>query len=264
MSKYLKYSLFIIWFCLFACNDEGNKKNNISKIKQQDTLSSRNKRIVDSLSTRNKQNKKQLSQLEQKLINAGLIDIQTLDSSILVDVRYATKNNFMGEVLYPNYHKVYLQSIVAKRLITAQKYLKKIDSNLTLYVFDGARPQSVQQAMWDALDTIPVNKRTRFLSNPKNGSIHNYGCAVDLTIKDLETDTLLDMGARYDDLRRIAYPRYEEEFLKKGLLTPQQVSNRKLLRRVMNIGGFWVIQTEWWHFNAFTREKAKKMFSIIK
>src|SRR5690554_5309127 len=71
------------------------------------------------------------------MLAAGLVDIQTVDSTIQVDVKYATTDNFMGQVLYPDYHKVYLQPVVAERLSLAQKALQKIDSSLTLLVFDG-------------------------------------------------------------------------------------------------------------------------------
>jgi len=208
--------------------------------------------------------KTEKSELEKRLIQAGLIDVQALDSSIEVDVKYATKDNFMGSVLYDGYDKVYLQPEVAERLSKAQKALQSIDSLLTLLVFDGTRPRSVQQEMWEALDSIPFKERIKFVSNPKNGSIHNYGAAVDLTIMNKYSGVLLDMGADYDDLRKIAYPRQEEKFLASGELTELQVQNRKLLRKVMRAGGFWVIETEWWHFNAFSRKKAHEMFEIVE
>ncbi|WP_199851658.1 M15 family metallopeptidase [Brumimicrobium mesophilum] len=204
------------------------------------------------------------SDLEKRMIKAGLVDIQSVDSSLKVDVKYATTDNFMDKVLYDGYDKVYLQPIVAERLSKAQKALQKIDSTLTLLVFDGTRPRSVQQEMWDALDSIPFNDRVKFVSNPVNGSIHNYGCAVDLTIINKYSGGWLDMGAEYDDLRKIAYPRHEAKFLASGELTQLQVDNRKLLRKVMRAGGFWVIETEWWHFNAFSRTKANEMFEIVE
>ena len=110
---------------------------------------------------------------------------------------------------------------------------------------------------------MPIWEKTKFVSNPKNGSLHNYGCAVDLTIAHLNGDTL-DMGAGYDDSRKIAYPRYEKAYLDSGMLSTQQIENRELLRETMRAGGFWNIQTEWWHFNRYSRDKAKQMFEIIE
>jgi D-alanyl-D-alanine dipeptidase len=133
---------------------------------------------------------------------------------------------------------------------------------LHLLIYDAVRPVSVQQKMWDALDTIPFEERTKFVSNPASGSIHNYGAAVDLTISDASGNPI-DMGAGYDDIRQIAYPRLEEQFLASGELTSEQLENRKLLRKVMGSQGFKNITTEWWHFNACSRNEAKQKYTIL-
>jgi len=203
-----------------------------------------------------------VGELESQIILSGLVDVQSVDSTILIDVRYSSLNNFMKEDLYGDLEKIYLQKSVVNDLKKCSDYLKSIDSSLVLLVYDGVRPRSVQQKMWDVLD-LPVHEKIKFVSNPKNGSIHNYGCAVDLTIAKLNGDTL-DMGAGYDDIRKIAYPRYESKFLANGLLSLEQVNNRKLLRKVMKKGGFYNIQTEWWHFNRYNRNKAKSLFDIIE
>lgn len=203
-----------------------------------------------------------IGELERELMLSGLVDIQEIDSTILIDVRYSSLNNFMKEDVYGDLEKIYLQKTVALDLKKCNAYLKEIDSSLVLLVYDGVRPRSVQQKMWDVLD-LPIHEKTKFVSNPKNGSIHNFGCAVDLTIAHLNGDSL-DMGAGYDDIRKIAYPRHEEKFLKSGELSLKQLNNRKLLRRVMRKGGFYNIQTEWWHFNRYSRNKAKTLFKIIE
>ncbi len=192
----------------------------------------------------------------------GLVDILSVDSSIQVDLKYATNDNFMKHQLYFNIERAYLQKDVAERLTKAQTLLKSLHPKYSLLVYDAARPVEVQQRMWDALDSIPVNKRIRFVSNPKNHSLHNYGAAVDLTIID-EQGNPLDMGAGYDDIREIAYPRLEKEFLDKGELTAKQIENRMLLRKVMSHGGFTVLPTEWWHFNACDRATAKAKYSVF-
>jgi len=203
-----------------------------------------------------------LDSLEQVLINAGLIDIQSIDPSILIDVRYSDTNNFLHEDVYGGLNKIYLQSSIAQDLAKCQLKLKEIDFSLTLLVYDGVRPRSVQQKMWDILD-MPIGDKVKFVSNPKNGSIHNYGAAVDLTIANSK-GIPIDMGASFDDIRKIAYPRLENQFLESGELTQQQVDNRKLLRKVMKAGGFYNIQTEWWHFNRYNRATAKQMFQIVE
>lgn len=268
LLKHVKSLSSLLILVVFSCKtDVNNQGVFIDKQHSPKQELTNDQQQIDTLLTDNHQQKTismDTSAIERIMIAAGLVNIQIIDSSIHVDVRYATTNNFMGKVLYENYHKVYLQKVVAERLKKAQTYLKSIDSTYSLLVFDGARPRSVQQAMWDAMDSIPVRERIKFLSNPAHGSIHNYGCAVDLTILDLKTGELLDMGAGYDDIRKIAYPRYEAHYLEMGQLTPQQVTHRKLLRKVMRKGGFWVIQTEWWHFNAFSRKKAKELFQPIE
>jgi D-alanyl-D-alanine dipeptidase len=203
-----------------------------------------------------------LDSLEQTIIDAGLVDIKTIIPDILIDVRYSSTNNFMKQDVYGNLNRIYLQPDVAADLKKCQATLKGIDSTLTLLVYDGVRPRSVQQIMWDILDLPPAEK-SKFVSNPKNGSVHNYGAAVDLTIAKID-GTVLDMGADYDDIRQIAYPRLEQHFLDSGLLTTQHLENRKLLRKVMKSGGFTVLPTEWWHFNRYSRARAKELYEIIE
>jgi len=192
-----------------------------------------------------------------------LVDIQSIDSTIRVDLKYATTDNFMKKRLYFDIDKAYLQKDIAQRLAKSNRYLKSLFPSYRLLVYDAARPRSIQQAMWDALDTIPVKNRTKFVSNPAHGSVHNYAAAVDLTICD-KNGTVLDMGAGYDDIRQIAYPSKEAFFLKNGLLTKKQVENRKLLRKVMASQNFINIPTEWWHFNGVTRQQAKTLFKILE
>lgn len=207
--------------------------------------------------------RKEEDSLKKAKKDIGLVDIQEIDPSIRIDLKYATADNFMKKRLYFDIDRVYLQKDVAERLARVQAYLKELRPDLTLLVYDGVRPLSVQRAMWEALDTIPVKERVKFVSNPASGSIHNYGAAVDLTLAKND-GTPLDMGAGYDDIRKIAYPSWEAHFLKTGELTQQQVENRRLLRKVMKSQGFSNIQTEWWHFNACTRVQAKARYKILE
>lgn len=200
--------------------------------------------------------------LEQRLIDSGLVNIQDVIPGILVDVRYSDTNNFIHKDVYGHLNRIYLQPSVAEDLKKAHEALKAKDSTLTLLVYDGVRPRSVQQLMWDILD-MPIYEKTKFVSNPKNGSVHNFGAAVDLTIANLSGNPL-DMGAGYDDPRKIAYPRFEQAYLDSGMLSLKHIENRELLRSVMRAGGFWGIQTEWWHFNRYSRAICMEMFSIVE
>lgn len=200
--------------------------------------------------------------LGQKMIEAGLIDIATLDTSIAINLKYTTTDNFVGVDLYGDFNKCYLQPEAAEKLINAQKYLKEINKEYSLMVYDGARPKSVQQKMWDHVE-LPFSEKIKFLSNPKNASIHNYGSAVDVTIINKNGEEL-DMGAPFDYIGELAYPVAEQKLLEQGRLSQKAIDNRKLLRHVMYKAGFFNIQTEWWHFNSCTRKEAKAKYKIIE
>jgi zinc D-Ala-D-Ala dipeptidase len=197
-----------------------------------------------------------------KLDSLGLVNIQDYSEQISIDLKYASTDNFLHQQLYFKFRKAYLQKEVAIRLSACQQFLDSIRPGYKLLVLDAVRPLAVQGLMWKALDSIPVWRRTRFVSNPANGSIHNYGAAVDITIID-ESSKWLDMGAGYDDIREIAYPKYEQRYLDSGLLTLKQIENRRLLRKVMRSQRFFNISTEWWHFNACSRMQAKEKYPIL-
>lgn len=244
-----------VFLTLIACGGE----NNQSPMDEPDIPEDSLKNIIDSSEVVEEYI---IDTLEQRIIDAGLINIQDSIPDILVDLKYSTTDNFMEQDVYGHMTRAYLQPDVVASLKICQAKLKEIDSSLTLLVYDAVRPRSVQQLMWDVLD-MPTHEKTKFVSNPANGSVHNYGAAVDLTIA--KTDgTPLDMGAGYDDIRKIAYPRHEQAYLDSGLLTQEHIKNRELLRDVMRSGGFHGISTEWWHFNRHSRSKAQTMYKILE
>jgi D-alanyl-D-alanine dipeptidase len=193
----------------------------------------------------------------------GLLELQELNAAIYVDLKYTTSDNFMGKRLYFRLNRALLQKDVAERLARCQEALTNYNPDFHLLVYDAVRPLHVQQDMWDSLDSIPSSRRGKFVSNPKNRSLHNFGAAVDLTICRM-SGIPLDMGAGYDDIRKIAYPKLEAQFLASGQLTKIQFKNRQLLRSIMRAQGFRTIQTEWWHFNACSREEAKRKYPLVK
>ncbi len=206
---------------------------------------------------------RQTCKLAHRLRSSGLVNIQKIIPTIQVELKYSTQDNFMHADVYGCLDSCFLQRDVAEKLKKAQKLLRKINGNYTLLVYDGVRPRSVQQAMWDTLK-MPFEEKIKFVSNPKNGSLHNYGAAVDLTIFDNIANRILDMGTPYDYIGELAWPTKESEMLKAKKLTQVQVDNRKLLRKVMYDAGFFNIQTEWWHFNSCRREIAKQKYEIIE
>lgn len=197
------------------------------------------------------------------LTEQGLINIKDVIANIIVDLKYSTEDNFMQKDMYGCLNNCYLQPDVAEKLKVAQETLKNKDSTLSLLVFDGVRPRSVQQYMWDILD-MPIEEKVKFVSNPKKGSLHNFGAAVDISIWNTMDSCELDMGTPYDYIGALAWPIREKANLEEGILTKEQIDNRKLLRYAMSKGGFFNIQTEWWHFNSCYRDSAKVKYSIVE
>ncbi|NBX79432.1 MAG: peptidase M15 [Flavobacteriales bacterium] len=246
-----KVSFLFVLLILFACN-ENNKKQSNSQSNERENGKESNAYAIDTAKVAS----------ESRVLIDSLVDIRSINPDIQVDLKYATADNFMKMRLYERLRSAYLQKDVAERLSKCQELLSNLKSGYRLLVYDAVRPVSVQQKMWDALDSIPPSERGKFVSNPQNRSLHNMGAAVDLTIID-ERGIPLDMGAGYDDIRKIAYPTLEQEFLAKGELTEKHISNRELLRKVMKSQDFRPLETEWWHFNACSRPQGKAKYKVL-
>lgn len=201
--------------------------------------------------------------IDSVLLLNNLIDVNSVNRDIWFDMKYYSTDNFMHIKLYERINRPFLQKEVADRLSKCQEYLCSIDTSLHLFIYDALRPVSVQWKIWKALDTIPIGEREKYASNPINKSVHNFGAAVDLTICNSKR-VPLDMGAGFDEFRKIAYPSMENYFLSQGELTIQQVENRKLLRKVMRSQAFRNLPTEWWHFNACSRADALIKYQVIE
>lgn len=200
---------------------------------------------------------------EKNLSQKGLVDVRTVDASILVELKYSTEDNFVGKDVYGCIDDCFMQPMAAQKLRKASQYLQEKHPNLRLLIYDGARARTVQWKLWNALPNVPPNKREDYVANPRIGSIHNYGCAVDLTLASAKGQAL-DMGTKFDYFGELAYPTQENRLLKAGKLSEEQIKNRKILREAMLHGGFTPIESEWWHFNAISREKAKARYGIIE
>lgn len=203
-----------------------------------------------------------MSALEQNLIDKGLLNLKEIDSTLIVDLRYSTTHNFVGVDVYGDLENAYMQPEPARMLAKANAYLKEEHPDYSLYIFDAVRPRRVQQILWDTLD-YPYEQKIKYVADPQEGSIHNYGAAVDLTIAGPDRRPL-DMGTEFDYFGVLAYPVREDELLAAGKLTREQVDNRQLLRKVMTKAGFSPITSEWWHFNAMSRAEADKKYGIVE
>ena len=170
--------------------------------------------------------------LAQRDPDQRLIDVSTIPG-IRIDVRYATTNNFMHEKLYP-VAKVYLRVPAAKALAEVQRELAA--EHLGLLVFDGYRPYSVTEKMWEPI------RNPDFVADPAKGSRHNRGAAVDLTLVNSASGEELQMPTPYDDFTPRARADYAD-------LPPQAIANRAKLRDAMVRHGFDQLPSEWWHFD---------------
>ncbi len=173
--------------------------------------------------------------IEENKREADLVELIKLEKSIKLDIRYARSDNFVGKPVYTE-ARAFMQRDAAKALVRVHKLLKK--QGLGLVIFDGYRPWSVTKLFWEV---TPDDKRI-FVANPKNGSRHNRGCAVDLSIYNRKTGEFLEMPTDFDDFTEKASPTYQGA-------SELQIKNRELLRSLMEVEGFTVNKNEWWHFD---------------
>jgi len=197
---------------------------------------------------------------ELYLDSLGFIDIKEKCPEIIIDLKYATEDNFTGNKMYLDLNSAYLHPLAFEKLVTAEKMLKKENPHLRLLVYDAARPLSVQKEMYD---TVKDTKFRAYVADPSRTSLHNYGLAIDLTLCDTIGNPL-DMGTAFDYFGKLAGIQDEESFIRQKLLTEEQVKNRRLLRTVMQQAGFTPIRGEWWHFNATSLNEAKRIAKIIE
>jgi D-alanyl-D-alanine dipeptidase len=166
--------------------------------------------------------------------NMKMVDLQELIPTLVLDLKYRSRDNFMRQQLYAaDIQTTYLRAPAAIALKNVQEELAK--QGLGLKIWDAYRPYSVTVKMWE------VVKDDRYAADPKFGSGHNRGVAVDLTLIDLATGLEKDMGTGFDNFSDTAHAGYSS-------LPADVLINRKLLIDLMQKNGFKVLDTEWWHF----------------
>jgi zinc D-Ala-D-Ala dipeptidase len=162
-----------------------------------------------------------------------LIDIKKRIPTLILDLKYSTQNNFTKTILYKNVISTYMRMPAAIALQQVQNNLQQ--KGLGLKVFDAYRPYAATKLMWDLIHD------ERYVANPKNGSNHNRGLAIDLTIINLKTAQELDMGTGFDNFTDTAHHTFIN-------LPKSVVENRQLLKTTMEQFGFKSFDTEWWHY----------------
>ncbi len=167
--------------------------------------------------------------------NKTMISLKSYIPSLVIELRYATLNNFMHRRMYPaKTNDTYLRLPAVKALLKVQQELNT--KGYGLKIFDAYRPYSVTQKFWELVQD------ERYVADPKKGSGHNRGIAVDLTIIDVKTKNELDMGTSFDNFANSAH----HDFIS---LSKQILANRQLLKETMAKYGFKLFETEWWHYS---------------
>ena len=164
-----------------------------------------------------------------------LVDLTTVDPNTKLDIRYAGSDNFLGVPVYQQ-PRAFLQRPAAEALARAARKLRPLGYGLLIH--DAYRPWYVTKIFWDA---TPQDKKI-FVADPGEGSRHNRGCAVDLTLYDLKTGAELPMTGAYDEMSERSYPFYPGG-------TSLQRWDRAVLRNALEAEGFTVYAYEWWHFD---------------
>lgn len=162
-----------------------------------------------------------------------LIDLEKFIPGLVLDIRYATENNFTKTKIY-NLAKAYARKPVAEALLKAQKDFNALGYGIK--IFDGYRPYKATVKFYE------VYKDTTYVASPYRGSRHNRGCAIDMTIVDLKTGKDVPMPTEYDSFKKEAWP-------STPVKDPVIRKNRELLISVMERYDFKVNGSEWWHFD---------------
>lgn len=179
-------------------------------------------------------NTAQLKETIAKDSSMQMLSLTHYIPGIIIDLKYTSSHNFLNRPIYPTKTKnTFLRMPAAIALKQVQAELK--DKGLSLKIWDAYRPYSATEKMWE-----PVRDE-RYAANPKYGSGHNRGIAVDITLVDIKTGKELNMGTGFDNFSDTAHTNYKN-------LSEEVLQNRETLRYVMEKYGFKVLETEWWHF----------------
>ena len=184
----------------------------------------------------------------------------TARDGVAIEMRYAGTGNFTGRNLYGPFNRLFLHKRAYDKLKAAIALLKHDHPGYRFVLFDGTRPRSVQSVLWEKVAGTPQEK---YVADPKKGSLHNFGLAIDLSVQD-DKGRELDMGTPYDSFTPLAEPALEPQNQAEGKLTSSQLANRMILRKAMEEAGFKVLPEEWWHFDALPADIVRRQFTIVE
>lgn len=209
---------------------------------------------------------------DEKMRQYGLVDIRSLDSEILVELKYATEDNFVGENMYGTLRTAYLLPHFARKVLKAQQLLQERLPNHTLLVYDAARPISVQRRMRKVVEGTEFEA---YVADGTRGGRHNYGVAIDLTIAD-SAGKPLDMGSTFDFFGEEAwvgqsntttlegYKAFVEGLVKRGVISRKAADNRILLLEIMYQAGLRPYVKEWWHYQEpIAMPRTRELYKLL-
>lgn len=228
----------VLILCIVTIFFYGCKENPSQEKKPADEFEN-SLETIDSIPQKQTRSQKSFRTFEN-LADTTFVRLAEFSDGFAYDLRYATKNNFLKEKVY-DCAECYTRVKTAKALLAANSDFHRM--GVRIKFFDCYRPNSVQYKMWE------IVPNPQYVANPKKGSIHNKGGAVDITLETLEGKEL-DMGTDFDFFGKRAYHDMTD--------LPQEIlNNRKLLKETMEKHGFWSIRTEWWHYNLGAASKDK-------
>lgn len=165
-------------------------------------------------------------------MDAKLIELKKVIPNIILDIKYATKDNFTNQVVYPSAHCFLIDQAVHNLKLASDEFNSL---GYKIKVFDAYRPLKYQYKFWQLMPD------ERYVADPKKGSRHNRGCAIDLTLVN-KNNKEVDMGTGFDDFSKSAHRDFKD-------LPKQVLDNRKILQEIMEKHNFIGWLNEWWHFD---------------
>ena len=190
----------------------------------------------------------------------GMVEVTSLAPHIRVQLKYATRDNFIGANMYGTLRKAYLHPNLARALARAQKSLEREKPGYAFLIYDAARPQSVQRRMYQAVAGTP---KKIYVAAPERGGRHNFGVAVDLTIVDAAGKPL-DMGSPFDHFGEEAHLGDEGARVKQGIFAPEVPANRALMQRLLGAEGLRPYDKEWWHYQErMSMPEVRKQYRLL-
>lgn len=235
----IKKLLFLIGICLLSsCQNDAEvletSSATMALLERSRSLQKRGEQLHQDIRERYDFNTEGRSYQDflNEIDDDAFVDVSKLSTYFILDIKYATKNNFLKKAVY-DCAACYLKGSVAKALINANKEFMKKGYRMLLY--DCYRPLDVQKKMWTLVSD------PNYVADPDKGSVHNRGAAIDLTLTNLKGEPL-DMGTEYDHFGEEAHHSFTD-------LKNSVKSNREFLKSVMETQGFHAFETEWWHYD---------------